>query len=260
MGSNEQGAQGMAREVVPNVYQLVLGGRSAHSYLLKGKRSNVLIDSGLPSHWTAQQAALAEVGLTPNDINLVLLTHEHIDHAGGAPLFPNSTLIGAHRLAANKLILKDEFALMNQAFELSLDDFHIDLLLSEGSEIDLGDLHLHVIHTPGHCSGAVCYLETRNNLLFSGDTVMGNGVIGGVLGSGNISDYLDSVRHLSMLRVEKILPGHGKVSTDSQQDFSRATGRLELLLEESKILFDAVRHSQHGFDQITRSLRNLNLR
>jgi glyoxylase-like metal-dependent hydrolase (beta-lactamase superfamily II) len=248
-----------AREVVPNVYQLMLGGRSAHSYLLKGRRSNVLIDSGLPSHWDEQVSALAGLGLKPSDINLVLLTHEHIDHAGGASLFPPGTLIGAHRLAASKLAVKDEFALMNQAFALDLDDFYIDLLLAEGTEVDLGDFHLRVIHTPGHCSGAVCFLETAHGLLFSGDTVMANGVIGGVLGSGNISDYLDSVRQLSTLRVEKILPGHGRVSTDSASDIKRAIERLDLLLEESKILFDAVRHSQDSFDQIVRSLRNLNL-
>lgn len=249
----------VAREVVPNVYQLALGGRSAHSYLLKGHRSNVMIDSGLPNHWDAQVAVLESLGLKPADINLVLLTHEHIDHAGGATQFPASTLIGAHRLAASKLSLKDEFALMNQAFELSLEDFHIDLLLTEGTEIDLGDFRLRVIHTPGHCSGGVCFLETHNNLLFSGDTVMANGVIGGVLGSGNISDYLDSVRHLALLRVEKILPGHGRVSTDFSGDILRAIERLELLLDESKILFDAVRHSQDSFDQITRSLRKLNM-
>ena len=237
----------------------MLGGRSAHSYVLKGRRTNVLIDSGLPSHWDAQLAALAEVGLKPADINLVLLTHEHIDHAGGATLFPSTTLIGAHRLAASKLLVKDEFALMNQAFALSLDDFYIDLLLAEGTEIDLGDFRLRVIHTPGHCSGAVCFLETNHGLLFSGDTVMAHGVIGGVLGSGNISDYLDSVRHLATLRVNKILPGHGRVSTVPDADIKRAIERLELLHEESKILFDAVRHSQDSFDQIVRSLRNLNM-
>lgn len=227
---------------------------------MRGRCSNVLIDSGLPTDWDTLKLGLGELGLAPDDINLVLLTHEHIDHAGGATMFPRHTMIGAHRLAATKLALKDEFALMNQVFELAVDDVHIDLLVGEGTEFDLGDFHLQVLHTPGHCSGALCFVETRNKLLISGDTVMANGVIGGVLGSGNVSDYLASVKRLANLRIDKILPGHGRISTDSERDIDKAIGRLDCLLSESKTLFDAVRHSQHSFDQITRSLRNLNLR
>lgn len=260
MSAGREAGGATVREVVPGVHQLLLGGRSAHSYVLRGQRSTVMIDSGLPSHWGAQEEALAQVGLAPADVNLVLLTHEHIDHAGGAPFFPKHTLIGAHRLAAGKLALRDEFALMNQAFELTLDEFHVDIMLAEGTEIDLGDFHLQVIPTPGHCSGAVCFLETKHGLLFSGDTVMAAGVIGGVLGSGNVSDYLDSVRRLAGYRAEAILPGHGRVSSDPAGDIERARTRLEALLAESKMLFDAVRHSPHSFDQITRSLRSLNLR
>lgn len=250
----------VAREIVPNAYQLVIGGRSAHAYLLKGKFSNVLIDSGLPSDWATLTRGLGEVGLAPEDINLVLLTHEHIDHAGGATLFPRRTMIGAHRLAASKLALKDEFALMNQVFELTLEDCHTDLLVDEGTEFDLGEFHLQVLHTPGHCSGALCFVETQNQFLISGDTVMANGIIGGVLGSGNVSDYLASVKRLANLRIDKILPGHGGISSNSERDIDQAVERLETLLSESKVLFDAVRNSQHSFDQITRSLRNLNLR
>lgn len=260
MNNGSTKARSIVREVVPNAYQLVIGGRSAHAYLLKGKFANVLIDSGLPSDSATLVEQLRELGLVPADINLVLLTHEHIDHAGGATMFPRHTLVGAHRLAASKLALKDEFALMNQVFDVAVDDFHVDLLVGEGTEFDLGDFHLQTLHTPGHCSGALCFLETRNQLLISGDTVMANGVIGGVLGSGNVSDYLASLKRLANLRIARILPGHGSVSTDADRDIERAVGRLELLLDESKVLFDAVRHSQHSFEQITRSLRNLNLR
>ncbi len=249
-----------AKELLPNVFHLMPGGRSAHTYLFKGRHSNVLVDSGLPNSWDDTRAALAEAGLAPEDVNMVLLTHEHIDHAGGAPMFPRHTLVGAHRLAASKLSMKDEFALMNQVYELSLDDFHIDLLLAEGTMIDLGDFELHVLHTPGHCSGAVCFYEARNRVLVSGDTIMANGVIGGVLGSGNVSDYLNSLRRLEMLRIDQLLPGHGRVSTNADHDLRRGVERLEQLLNESKTLFDAVRHSQHSFDQITRSLRDLNLK
>lgn len=249
-----------ARELLPDMFQILPGDRSAHVYLLKGRNSNVLIDSGLPGNWEQTRAGLADAGLEPGDIHMVLLTHEHIDHAGGAPYFSGRTLIGAHRLAASKLALKDEFALMNQVFDVKVDDFHIDILLAEGTTIDLGNFELHVLHTPGHCSGAVCFYEARNKILFSGDTIMARGVVGGVLGSGNVSDYLNSLHRLAHLRVDQLMPGHGRHSTHAAEDIERGVERMEQLLAESKTLFEAVRHSQHSFDQITRSLRDLNVR
>lgn len=245
-------------EIYPNIYQIYGQNRSAHAYLIKGRSKNVLIDSCLPDTTESVTASLKEVGLTPDDIDLVLLTHEHIDHAGGVPFFGKKAIVGAHRLAANKLTLKDEFVLMNKAFGSSAEPFHIDLFLTEGTTINLGNYELQVIHTPGHCSGAICFYEPNHHLLFSGDVVMATGIVGGVLQSGNISDYIHSLRRLSSLRVLHLYPGHGRISDKAEDDIVKGIDRLETLLEESKVLFQVVQHSQHGFDHIMRSLRDLN--
>lgn len=245
-------------EIYPNIYQIYGQNRSAHAYLIKGRSKNVLIDSCLPDGVASVTACLAEVGLSPDDLDLVLLTHEHIDHAGGVPFFGRTALVAAHRLAANKLTLQDEFVLMNKAFGSGGDEFHIDLFLSEDTTINLGNYELHVIHTPGHCSGAVCFYEPAHRLLFTGDVVMANGIVGGVLQSGNISDYIHSLRRLSTLKVAHLYPGHGRISATAEDDIVKGIERLETLLDESKLLFQVVQNSQHGFDHIMRSLRDLN--
>lgn len=76
-----------------------------YSYtLLKGRDVNVLIDVGFdPNHdsrkygdrfgvenWRSPEVVLAEVGLKPEDITHVILTHAHFDHMGGLALFPNA--------------------------------------------------------------------------------------------------------------------------------------------------------------------------
>lgn len=246
-------------EIYPNIFLIYGQNRSAHSYFIKGTTKNVLIDSCLPNGVESVVSRLATIGITPNDLDFILLTHEHIDHAGGVPQLSRNAIVGAHRLAANKLTLRDEFVLMSGAFG-GLNDapFHIDLLLTAGFIVDLGNYELHVIHTPGHCSGAVCFYEPNHQLLFSGDVIMANGIVGGVLQSGNISDYIHSLKHLATFRINKLFPGHGRMSDAAIADIELGQERLETLLNESKILFKAVENTEHGFDQIMRSLRDLN--
>ncbi|MFZ4537118.1 MBL fold metallo-hydrolase [Propionivibrio sp.] len=254
----EPGKKKTIVEIYPNIYQIFGRNRSAHAYLIRGLHKNVLIDSCLPDACDHVVACLSEIELSPEDIDLVLLTHEHIDHAGCAPFFGRHALLAAHRLAANKLTMRDEFAMMNKAFGSVTDEFHLDIFLSEGVSINLGNYELHVIHTPGHCSGAVCFYEPNHRLLFTGDVVMAEGMVGGVLQSGNISDYVYSLKRLASFKVDHLYPGHGKISAHAESDIAKGIDRLETLLEESKLLFQVVQNSQHGFDQIVRSLRDLN--
>jgi hydroxyacylglutathione hydrolase len=254
-----QKAKSKVVEVFPDIFLILGVNRSAHSYLVKGARKNLLIDSGLPNTVPHLHDCLAEIGLTPQDIDVVLLTHEHIDHAGGAPSF-TSSIVAAHPLAANKLLLKDEFTLMNDAFDEKAFHFEADLIVDEGTSFNLGNYELQVLHTPGHCSGAICVYEPTHQLLFSADTIMANGIVGGVLGSGNVSDYIHSLKRLAGLRIAHLYPGHGKMSDTPETDIAQGIERLQTLLQDTKALFGTVKNSKYGFDHIMRSLRGLNVK
>ena len=246
-------------ECAPGVFQLAGASRAAHAYLVRGTRRIALVDTGLPGTTGHLVAGLATLGLTPADIDLVVLTHEHVDHAGGAAFFAGSSLIAAHAQAASKLVLADEFSLMNKLFDEAVQPFEVDILVAEGSVIDLGGLRLDVIHTPGHCSGSICLYEPSRRLLLSADTIMANGVVGGVLVSGNISDYIASLDRLSRLKVERLLPGHGRISENAEDDIATGRARLVQMLDDSHTLFAALRDTGKGFADIMRSLRDLNV-
>lgn len=247
-------------ELMPGIWQIISAGRSAHAYLVRGTRRAVLIDSGLPSAYDELAAGLAEAGVLPADLDLVLLTHEHVDHAGGALRLAKSCPVAAHRLAANKLALRDEFALMNRSFVAEVEAFEVDLLLEDGCRIETGGITLHVLHTPGHCSGCICVLEPARRLLFSADTIMANGIVGGVLNSGNASDYIASLERLAMLKIDYLLPGHGKVSRSPTDDITGGIQRLRGMIDDSHALFSVLRDTAKGYDDIMRSLRDLNVR
>jgi hydroxyacylglutathione hydrolase len=240
----------------PNIYQFRSERPGCHVYLVKGQRKNVLIDTGSASNFANLQACLAETGLAPNDIHLIILTHEHFDHIGACPLFYERTVIAAHALAANKMELQDEFVTMSKYLDEEARHFRTDIWLERDTIVDLGNYHLRILHTPGHCSGCICLYEPDHELLFTGDTVLAGGTLSGILGSGNISDYIKSLQRLSNLKVEEMYPGHGRISTNAQEDLVKALESAITMMEECKILF-ATLDTKSTYDRYFSGIRKL---
>ncbi len=116
---------------------------------------------------------------------------------GAAYHFSGSrTIIAAHRLAANKIMLRDDFSMLRKMFNEPNVPINVDLWLEEGNLIDLGNFRLNVMYTPGHTSACISLFDQEKGLLFAADTLMPGGVMGGVFGSGSISDYIQSLERL----------------------------------------------------------------
>ena len=89
-------------EVVdPGVLRIVLPGRASNAYLFLGTRI-ALVDSGSEESQRDLLAALRQLEIKRERISLVVLTHEHAGHAGGAAAFPDALLV-SHSFAAAKL-------------------------------------------------------------------------------------------------------------------------------------------------------------
>lgn len=209
-------------------------------YLLRGTQKTLLIDLGLPGDYDYICAGLSRLGLTIDDVSMLLLTHEHVDHVGALNRLPRRVVVGAHKRAATKFSLDDRFSMMSGAFNVSDTAFHVDLYLDDGALIDLGGLKLRVIYTPGHCSGSVCFYESIRGILFSGDTVFGGGVLGGIFASGNISDYIESLERLLEFNLVALYPGHGRMSSTPKQDILRAIAGSRQLMSDTQGLFDSI--------------------
>jgi glyoxylase-like metal-dependent hydrolase (beta-lactamase superfamily II) len=241
-------------ELRPHIYQFRNERFGSHVYLVKGFKKNVLIDTGKASNYPNLKVCLEQVGLAPQDIHLIILTHEHFDHTGACPEFYESAVIAAHPLAANKIGLQDEFVTMSKYGDEGARHFRVDIWLEADTVVDLGNYRLHILHTPGHCSGCICIYEPDQELLFSGDTVLAGGTLSGIMGSGNISDYIKSLQRLSDLKVEEMYPGHGRISTDAEGDLLKALENALGMMEECKILF-ATLNTKSTFDRYFSAIR-----
>jgi hydroxyacylglutathione hydrolase len=183
-------------QAAEDVYQVRFKNRAANAYLVRGKSRTIMIDVGLSSNYPALLECLEQVGCPPDKIDMVILSHEHLDHIGAAYHFGGRTIIAAHRLAANKIMLRDDFSMLRKMFNEPDVPINIDIWLEEGNLIDLGNFRLSVMYTPGHTSACISLFDHEKGLLFAADTLMPGGVMGGVFGSGSISDYIQSLERL----------------------------------------------------------------
>ncbi len=227
-------------ELRPNVYHLGHPALGSNSYVIRGHHKNVLIDPGMKAFFPDMKAALKQIGLSPRDLHLIILTHEHFDHIGASTYFAGSAVIAAHRLAANKIELQDEFVTWLEHVDGITRPFHAEIWLEDGAIIDVGNYSLRVVHTPGHTSGCICLYEADERVLFTGDTVFSGGALSIISSSGSISDYICSLQRLSALKVKELYPGHGSMSEDPEGDVVRALGRARTLMQDTKTLFDTL--------------------
>lgn len=181
--------------------------------LRTGEDSSVVIDPG-PLMYDHLQAVLEAAGR----VDLVLLTHGHADHAEGAAHFAGlagcevRALDPAHRLGSEGL--------------------------ADGDVVEIGDLRVDVLGTPGHTSDSLSFWLPDESSLLTGDTVLGRGTSVVAHPDGSLGAYLGSLRRLHALAAEvgvrTVLPGHGPVITE-------ALAVLDFYLEHRAERLDQVR-------------------
>lgn len=248
-------------------------------YLLQGDE-NVLVDTGPhhPEAWDYLERRLHAAGLGIDDIDLILITHGHVDHYGQAGDIAEASgaEVWAHEL--DRELIRDFAAVVETRNEYYRDTLRttgvpeetLELVASffdyikrlgretpvartfkDGDQLPAGGWDLEVIHTPGHSPGSSCLL--RGTTLFSGDTVLKhitpNAAFGGADGrSLGMGDYLKSLERLSRLSVETVHPGHGP-PLDGLDAFignyrslygERRVRVLDLVKEKERTAFDLV--------------------
>ena len=205
--------------------QNVSGDLDCNVYLLNGGCEFALIDAGGGPPIEPILDAIRADGIDPAKISVLLLTHKHADHAGGAAAWQEllSLRVAASRHTATALKVADS-ELTNVADARSWGTYppdysrpacRVDDILGDGSRVTVGDLELVALCTPGHCDGHLSfYLEgAANASLFSGDAVFAGGtVILQPVSDCRVDDYARTLQRLSTLRVDALFPGHGMAS------------------------------------------------
>ena len=156
----------------------------AACYLVREGDRAAFVDTGTAHTLPALLALLAALGLTPEQVDYVIPTHVHLDHAGGAgdllAACPNARLVvhpnGApHLIDPARLIAGATAVYGEEGF--ARDFGHIlpvpekrTVLAEDGLEIDLNGRRLVFVDTPGHANHHGCLFDERTQGFFTGDT------------------------------------------------------------------------------------------
>jgi hydroxyacylglutathione hydrolase len=160
--------------------------------------------------------AIAQSGVT---VEKIILTHGHIDHAGGAAELREELGVpveGPHE--ADDFLLQ-RLADQGRAYGFEARPVTPDRWLSEGDTVSVGDITLEVLHCPGHSPGSVVLVSLSQRFALVGD-VLFQGSVGRVdLPGGDGKALIRSIK-------DKLLPlgddiaficGHGPTSTIGQE-------------------------------------------
>ena len=160
------------QEIVEGVYSIK--DSYVNLFLIKSGDKYIAIDAG--NNLESVKQEIEKLNIDHQKVVAVFLTHSHADHVGALELFKNATIY----------ISREEEQMINRQtsrFSIFKNKLNYDYELVEDNQIiNISDLKIKGILTPGHTPGSMCYL-INDKYLFTGDTMS--------LKSGNVDVFND---------------------------------------------------------------------
>jgi len=191
----------------------MMTGPGTNTYIVGPENARAVIDPGpdIASH--------VEKILSFGNIRWVLCTHTHFDHSPAARAINAAT--GAQVLGRPAPAGQDE-------------TFSPEFTLENGQRVQVDDITLRAIHTPGHASNHLCYLLEETRMLFTGDHVMQGSTVVINPPDGDMRAYLRSLERLLDEDVAIIAPGHGYLIGAPHKEIRRLVAHR--LAREEKVV------------------------
>jgi glyoxylase-like metal-dependent hydrolase (beta-lactamase superfamily II) len=172
--------------------KIVVGPFENNVFVLRSKQTGdaVLVDAA------NEHELLLEV-CRATGVRRVLTTHGHFDHIQA---------VTAVRNAGIDVGIASEDASMLPSY---------DFVIPDDEVIEVGDLRLRTIHTPGHTPGSTCFLLEGHPILFSGDTLFPGGPGTTKFENASFEQIIESIDHrlFTLPEDDLVLPGHGLDTT-----------------------------------------------
>lgn len=209
----------------------IMTGPGTNSYIV-GRERLAVIDPG-PADERHIDTLLDVCG---DRLRWIIATHTHRDHSPAAAFLHAAT--GAEVIGNT---VADD-GKQDTTFLPSRGLAHDEIFATD-------EFRLRVLLTPGHVGNHACLLLEDDGLLFTGDHIMEGTTVVIIPPSGDMHDYIDSLRMLSRYPIHAIAPAHGKLIFDAQRELERLIRHR--LLREAKVVSVMQKLRRGSLDEIT---------
>ena len=145
--------------IADNLYYV--GSRDLASYLVVTPAGDILINANLPSSPPQIERSLQQLGFGWRDIKILLISHAHVDHAGGSAAILKQTGAQYEVMAADVDVVESggrtDFAYGRAGKQMQFAPAHVDRVLHDGDKVTLGGVTLVAHLTPGHTRGCTTW-------------------------------------------------------------------------------------------------------
>jgi hydroxyacylglutathione hydrolase len=198
----------------------------SNAFLLMGDKP-ILIDSGSPGDLPALERNLQKAGVTLAEIELLVLTHAHFDHAGNAAIIRKRSgcKVAAHQAecaflenGTNTIIRPCNFIakLMNPFMKIPFSATEVDIVVKDSFDLKPYGADAQIIFTPGHTPGSISVITAAGEAAV-GDLIGGGLLLGLLLPQrpryhywiASIDEVHASLKKLFAREIVKIHVGHG---------------------------------------------------
>ncbi|TFH39686.1 MAG: MBL fold metallo-hydrolase [Chrysiogenales bacterium] len=176
-----------------------------------GKPFDILFDPGLKDYLDVRFEEMKSDGLDWSDIAYIVDTHCHPDHFEGSLLFAERNIPLCMHGEEIDFYNKMGPAFF-QMFGMPFPKIDFNISMKEGIW-DVGGAELEVFHTPGHSPGSISVYWREKKALVCGDLIFDQSVGRVDFPGGDADALIESIKKISRLDIEYLLPGHMGIIT-----------------------------------------------
>lgn len=240
--------------IIGSVYYVGVSGVT--SFLITTAQGHILLDGGFPETAPRIEKNIAARGFRIQDVKVLLNSHAHYDHCGG--LSELKRLSGAQMVAS-----RSDAEVLESGGRVSFEGWKnsgfppvkVDRVIADGETVQLGDVTLTAVLTPGHTKGCTTWTmpvtdsgKTYHVVFYCSTTVPGYKLVNNLKYPQIVSDYQRSFAKLRQLPCDVFLAPHGGFFHLDEKRARMGNGRANPFIDSSEFR-TFLEQSERDFDR-----------